>query len=277
MRSLQELVNSDDAAYLIPSYIYERVAEAAKMKLVGRNLCAMVLGPADIPGSDVYIPIESARPTIKEVGEGAELWTGETTYTRRTLTPKKYGDFVAITTEVEEDAKFRMIDLQLQSIGYKMAEKEDYEIWNSAYTNAGNTVNAGVSVSPDDLVDAMTKLEAAYFKPTDLIVSPTVAGDLRKYDTFVEADKVGNREMFENGFIGKMYGMNTYISPNVNQSTTYDAFVIDRSNAMVLGEKRPLTVKEQDDVHRDRKVYGLSMRIGATYIHANSICRIYSS
>lgn len=277
MRSLQELVNSDDAAYLIPSYIYDKVSEAAKMKLVGRNLCAMILGPSDIPGSDVYLPIESTRPTILEVGEGAELWNGATSYTRRTLTPKKYGDLVTITSEVEEDSKFRMVDLQLQSIGYKMAEKEDYELWKVAYTNAGNTVNAGTAVTPDDLVDAIAYLEASYFKATDLVVSPTVASDLRKYDTFTEADKVGNRDMFTTGFIGQIYGMNTYISPNVNQTTTYDAFVIDRTQALVLGEKRPLTVKQQEDVMRDRMVYGVSMRIGGTYLQSSAICRIYSS
>ncbi len=122
MRSLQELLNTSDASALIPTYIYEKVLEAAKKKLVGRNLCALILGPNDIPGSNVYIPYESGRPSITVTAEGAEPHTGEATYSKRTLTPVKYADIVAITSEVEEDAKFRMVDLQLQSIGYKMAE-----------------------------------------------------------------------------------------------------------------------------------------------------------
>ncbi len=140
-------------------------------------------------------------------------------------------------------------------------------------------MNAGTSIGPDDISEAMENLEANSCTPTDLILSPQAAKDIRTYDTFVEADKVGSNEAFErpNGLIGRIYGMNVYMSPNVNISTTYDAYVIDRSRALILGEKRPLTVKDQPDVLRDRHIYNISMRIAATYYDANAICRIYRS
>ena len=240
-------------------------------------MCALVLGPEDIPGSSVDVPIEGTDMTISEVAEGAEIKIGSEAITSRTITPKKYGVQIKITSEMLEDGKFSMADLQLARAGYKIAEKEDSLIWNAAYTNAGNTQNSGTALTIDYLVDAMHDLESNEFNPTDFIVSPTIASDIRKIDTFVEANKVGSNEVFQNGFLGKIYGMNVFMSTQVNQGTTKDAFVIDKSRALVLAEKRPLSIQDKKDPQVDAQLWVASVRLGASYLFADAMSRIYTS
>jgi HK97 family phage major capsid protein len=281
MKTLQELLystTSTTGGYQIPEYIYDKVVGAAKIRLVGRQLCGMVLGPDSIPGSSVKLNIATKDTlSVNEIPEAAEIPTDFEAVGQREITPKKYGVRILITNEMIEDSKFDEADRNIKRAGYEMAKKEDSLIWKQAYDNAGNTVNAGSAWTVSDIVDGKTYLTSNDYNPTDLVVSPTVAGDMQKIDTFTEADKLGSREMHENGFIGKILGMQTYVSKQVNQSTTYDGFVLDREYALVLAEKRPLTIQNYKDEPRDMSAWAVTQRVAASYIQADAICRIYST
>lgn len=273
------MTTTDDSSYITPSYIYNKVAEVARDNLVGRGLCAMIAGPSDIPGSTLTLPLENSLSGLDmaKVAEGAEFPIGEATLTSRDITPSKFAKSILITKEVMEDGKFSMADIQINAVGYKVAQNEDTQIWTAAYNNAGSTIDAGTSVGYDDLVNAKAALSTNLYTPTDIVVSPTVKADLENIAEFSHAQEYGAPAAAQKGLVDTILGLNVHVSQNVNISTTYDAFVIDRKNALVLAEKRPLTVVEQELPNRDAMAYHVSHRVAGSYLFANAISRIYST
>jgi hypothetical protein len=122
----------------------------------------------------------------------------------------------------------------------------------------------------------MQYLEDLDFTATDLIVGPEVANDLRNIDTFVEADKLGSREAFENGLIGKIFGMDVFEASPLAITTT-SAYVFDRNHAFAIAEKRPLTVEKYDEVSRDISGAVITQRLKVSTLRAGAIAKITTS
>lgn len=277
MRSEQQLLfTTTDGASTIPSYIYENLIEATKQKLVGRNVTGLIIGPSSIPGSTVDIPVMTKNTlAISSVGEGAEILMDEAAITSSTKTPIKYGVAIRLTREVMEDSKFPLFQAQIREAGYQIARNEDTLIWTTTSAGAGTTVAGAGALTMANITNAMYNLETNDFTPTDLVVSPACANDIRLFDTFAEADKHGNREMMETGFIGKMYNMKVWQgSEQMNTGATADAFVIDKSEGLGLVEKRPMTIEEEPLPRFDSQAWYVTQRVVPFVVKANAISKI---
>lgn len=273
MKKLQELLATTSEPEVIESEIYSAVIDAVKANLVGTNLLALRLGPKDIPGSSIDVDLQTRNNmTVSLVGEGDEVPISNEAFTTFNLKPLKYGLRPFITKEMIEDAKFALLERALQESGYQMARQLDTLIMaqiEAGSTNASFNVTGGAAITVSNITTAMANLESNGYKATDFVLHPNVVGDIRNIDTFVEADKAGvvNPTV---GLIGTIFGMKVWQSEQV---TSNYAYVLDKNNALVLAEKRPITVVKYSDDPRDIAGAVITARWGVRFLRnqANSV------
>ena len=126
----------------------------------------------------------------------------------------------------------------------------------------------------------MQYLEDNDYTPTTLFVGMEVLNDLRNIDTFVEANKVGNTDMLQRGFLGTIYGLNVIkFSTNAAPSATYSkyAYVTDKMHAYVIAEKRPVTVENFNLPIYDMSAASVTQRIAVSLLRDSAVCRISTS
>jgi HK97 family phage major capsid protein len=260
---------------IIPRKIHDRLIEAVDKSLIPRSEAAIVFGPGDIPGSSIDVDLTTPNSMdVREVGEGAEVPLDNAEYTSFNLKPVKYGVAIRITRELLEDGKWNMLERSLDMAGKKMAENENSLIISDALDNATNTVAGGAAITIANITRAMQHLEDADYTPTTLFVGMEVLNDLRNIDTFVEANKVGNTDMLQRGFLGTIYGLNVLkVSTNAGMTTT-SAYVTDRTEAYVIAEKRPLTTEGFELATFDMSGTVLTHRIKVRQLRADAIAAI---
>ena len=217
-----------EGSLLIVKKIHAKLIEEADKNLIPRSEAALVLGPEAIPGSSVDLNLVTPDTMdVRLVPEGAEIPLDAPEYTSTNLKPDKFGVAIRITGEMLEDANWNLLEHSIGLAGKRFAENENSKVIADALDSAGNTVSGGAAVTISNITRAMQYVEDSDFTPTTLFVGMEVLNDLRNIDTFVEADKLGSREMLEKGFVGRLYGLNVIrVSTNAGMTTT-SAYVID--------------------------------------------------
>lgn len=260
---------------LIPRKIYPTLIDESMKMLIPRELAALYVGPDQIPGSSIEINrlIEN-KMKVKQVGEGAEVPLDETSYNNLNVRPVKFGVAIRITSELMEDAQFNILESNIKIAGRRFAENENKITILNALDAAANTVTGGASITISNITRAIQYLEDADKVATDYLCGFEVLNDLRNIDTFVEYMKVGNTDMLQRGFLGTVYGMNVVrVSTNAGMTTT-SSYVIDRSWAYVIVEKRPLTVENFDLPTYDMEGVVLTQRIDVQPLRTVAIAKI---
>jgi predicted transcriptional regulator len=157
-----------------------------------------------------------------------------------------------------------------------MAEKLDYLILEqiAAGSTAGSqNVSGSTAITLANIVNAMYNIEYDGYTPTDMIVTPEVAMDMRQISEFVHADKSGVTNISQR-FIGTIFGMRVWESRNFSTTNIEYAYIIDRDWALCLAEKRPITMERYDDVTRDVTGVVFTARWNARYLQANACSHI---
>jgi len=267
-----------EGSLLIPRKIYPTLIEESMKMLIPRELAAIYIGPSGIPGSSVEINREvENKMNVRLVAEGAEVPLDQTEYDNLNVRPRKYGVAIRITREMLEDANFNLLQHNIRVAGRRFAENENSLVISNALEAAANTVSGGAAVTIANITRAIQYLEDADKVATDYIVGFEVLNDLRNIDTFVEANKVGNTEMLQRGFLGTIYGLNVVrVSTNAGMTTT-SSYVIDRQYAYVIVEKRPLSIENFELPTFDMSGAVLTHRIDVQPLRTNAIARITSS
>jgi len=280
-KAVQELLSTGlgtEGQLLIPRKIHDTLIEEVDKNLVPRSECAIYFGPSDIPGSSIDVDLVTPNQMkVRIVAEGAEIPIDQSAYTSINIKPVKWGVSLRITREMLEDAKWNLLSHNLQVAGKRFAEKETELVISDALDNATNTVTGGAALTIANLTRAMQYLEDSDYNPTTLFVGTEVIQDLRNIDTFVEADKMGNRDMLARGFVGVIYGLNVIkFSTNAAPSTTYSkyAYVTDKMHAYVIAEKRPVTIENFEMPAFDMSAASVTQRIKVRHLRADAIAKI---
>lgn len=278
MGNLQELLTRGNESEMIPSTLHGTLIDSVRAELVSTNVLAMRFGPSDISGSSIDLVLNTKNNmAVTPIAEGAEFPKQRAAAESFNLKPIKYGMDVGITKEMIEDNQFAVVEWQVKEAGYQMARQLDSLILaqiEAGDTAASNTVSGSTRVTLANLSTAVLKLRAEDYKPNYLIVSPEVEDDLHIIDTFHEADKLGTREVFQTGTIGRIMGMTVLVS---SQVTTSYAYVIDSRNALVLAEKRPITIENYKYENYDLVGIAVSARWKPRYLRAAANCVITST
>jgi len=271
MTKLTELLNTGAESELIESEIYAVLIKAVKEVLVGTQVLAKRVGPESIPGASIDIDLETKDSmTVEEIAEGAEFRKSHAAAETFNLKPVKYGLDIQITKEMMEDAKFAMAEWQIGEAGYQMAKKLDALVMaqiEAGDTAATHTVSGSTAITVANISTAIKNLREDGYNADYLIVSAAVEDDLHNIDTFHEADKLGSREVFETGMIGRIMGCNVIVT---NMVTANYAYVIDSRHALILAEKRPITIEQYKEENRDIVGIAVSARWVVRYLRANA-------
>lgn len=280
MKNIQELLNRGLGAektgqLLIQTDIYNTLIKAVRSELIGRRYCGMILGPSDIKGSSVDVNLQTADTmSIYEVAEGAEVPMDVEAYTTWNVKPVKYAVRIYMTSEMEEDAKWEMFRYNVETAGYTFAENEDTLFiaqLDAANTAAVHTVSGSTAITIANITAAQKLVRDDKYRPTTMLIGSEILQDLQNIDTFVEADKWGNRDTIETGFVKRFLGMDVVFNHSI--TSTY-AFILDPRHAVMLAEKRPITMKAYDDAVRDSRGIVITQRIAFRYIRAEAVSKI---
>ena len=263
---------------LVVRKIYDTLIDEVDKKLIPRSLASLYFGPGQIPGSSVDVDLVTPnKMDVRVVGEGSQVPIDQTQYTSDNLKPVKYGVSIRITKEMLEDGKWNLLDHNVRVAGKRMAENETSLILSNGLDQANSTVAGGAAITIANIARAMQYLDDEDYTPTTIFVGMEVLNDLRNIDTFVEANKVGNRDMLERGFLGTIFGLNVLkFSTNAAPSTTYSkyAYVTDRMHAYMIAEKRPVTVENFELPVYDMSASNITQRIVIDDLRPKAICKI---
>jgi len=263
---IKELLTRDMESETIESEIYDRIIAAVKDRLIANQLVGLRVGPDSIPGDSITIDLMSKdKIVVEEIGEGAEFPDTREEFTSKTLTPIKYGLKLPVTREMVEDNKFDIVEHQVAEAGYQMQKKLDSLLLaaiSSGSSSASNGVTASGGLTAAKLAEGISKLEANGYTATDVIVDNNIAYDLRLIDSFTEADKAGVNDPSQR-LIGKTWGAKVWTTEN---GTANYAYVIDRSHALCMAEKRPISVERFDEVTKDIVGAAVSARWKVNYL-----------
>jgi len=279
LKYVTELLNTDiatEGSLLIVKKIYDTLISEVEKRLIPRSEAAVVIGPSGIPGSSLDIDREDPNTLdVREIAEGADITIDQQTYDSVNIKPKKYGVGVRITREMLEDAKWNLLQRNIATAGKRFAENETnlvlLQLDSAATTNTG-----GAAFTISDITKMMLDLEDKDYTPTTMLVGNEVLHDLRNIDTFVEADKLGSRQMLETGFVGRIYGLDVMrFSTNAAPSTTYSkyAYVFDKSQAYYIVEKRPISIENFELPNNDMSAAVITQRIAVQIIRTQAVSK----
>lgn len=282
-KAVQELLNTGlgvEGQLLIPRKIHDTLIEEVDKNLIPRSECAIYFGPGDIPGSSIDIDLVTPNQmSVRMIAEGSEIIIDQSAYTSINVKPVKWGVALRITRELLEDAKWNLLQHNVKIAGKRFAENETRLILQDALMSYANLVTGGAAITIANITRAMQYLDDTDYTATTLFVGMEVLNDLRNIDTFVEANKVGNRDMLERGFLGTIYGLNVIkYSTNAAPTTTYSkyAFVTDRMHAYVIAEKRPITIENFEMPVYDMSAASITQRIKIREMRTNAIAKIHT-
>jgi len=280
---ISEYISTEDGTAgtkLIPKLIMPTLIEEVDKTLIPREMAAMVFGPGQIQGSQftVNLETENSLNDLTVVAEGAEIPLDNLEFSTVTFTPVKYGVAVRITREMMEDSQFELLQRNIRAIGKQFAENETNLICGQLDT-AGATTAGGAAVTIANITESMFDVEDNDYSPTDYLLGNEQVNDLRNIDTFVEANKAGNTEMLQRGFIGTIYGLNVarYSTNAGTNCVATSGYIFDRSQAYAIAIKRDITVENFDLPTYDMQGASVTQRIDVKALRANAISKITSS
>lgn len=284
MPQLRELLTGSGESELIPSTIYGILMPSVRRTLVGTQVCRRI-GPESIPGSSIDIDANTDNAMIVEkTAPTAEFSKSHAKTETYNLKPEKYTIDIQITRELIEDSKFSVIEWQIEEAGYQMAKELDKQIMQAIYDGADanstdHLTDSSAALTLANINATIKFLEADGYHATHMIVTSGIAEDLRNMDTFHEADKLGSREVFERGLVGRICGMNVIQTEQaLGTQTTYQrALIIDSRHALVLAEKRPISIARYNQENKDIVGIAVSARWKARYHRAAACACVYTT
>ncbi len=280
---IKEYINTGtgtEGTLLIPKLIMPTMIKEVDKALLPREMAKMVIN--GFPGSSYTVNLETPDSMIvREIAEGAEVPLDSISHESVTFTPKKYGVSIRITREMMEDSQFNLMTDNIATAGKRFAENENKLIL-TALDGANATVSGGASITIANIAEAMFNVEDNDYMPTDMIVGNEVAQDLRNIDTFVEANKAGNTDMLERGFIGTIFGMNvarftSATSAVVSSNSKKHAYVLDRNETYGIAIKRDITVENFNLETYDMQGAAITQRIDVKLLRSKAVSKITTS
>jgi len=279
LTNIKELLTTGsgtEGSLLIAKTIADVMIEEVNLFTIGRQYAARIYGPGDIKGSSIDVDLQTPQSNkVRLVAEGAAVPIDVMAYTSTNLKPLKYGIRPMITKEMQEDGKFALMEDNIRASSRRMAEHETGLILTSL-DGAANTVGGGASVTIGNITRAGQYLRDSNYNPDTYFVGPEVLTDIQNIDTFAEYDKFGTREMQERGLVGRIYGMDV-VQFSATLGTTTNSYVVDKTQAFAIAEKRPLTIEKYDDYTHDLSGCVITKRQVVKLLRSSAVAKITST
>jgi hypothetical protein len=178
----------------------------------------------------------SRAAAISQVGEGAEVPMDFTPYQTFTVVPYKKGLRERISRENIEDLYIPVIENQLRRLARRMAYTIDKDCM-TVIDSAAGTSNAATGKSmgstgteftvagtagSKDILTAKAAVESYNFIADSLLLNPINARDVMYLPQFALYAQYGEQPSgMQNGMVGSIYGLTTYVSNVVPVGVAY--------------------------------------------------------
>jgi len=274
---MKEGILSDMAGAL--GRIHDTVVEAAKPNLISRQIIdvrstteALERFPR-AKKSVAYIASEGG--TVRIHGERYDTVDIQTNIIIK--------DGVEWTREFAEDAKWNVLNRQLEELGRSIAEKETERVLSlynaiTAGDLAGGAKQAGgnTDYSWNKLVQMWNVVEGEDFHPDTMFMRPLQISELFTATEFINSQYLPSSEVeFTRGLIGQALTMKLYKSSLVPQDTGQTGynqlFAVDKSIAAIMLVRRDITTETYEDPKNG--VYGIvaSERLGLGVLRSKGV------
>lgn len=122
-----------------------------------------------------------------------------------------------------------------------------------------------------DIVNALSEVKAANYRPNVLLLHPAQAGDIVKLQQFYDVSQYGSDVVTRTGELGKIAGLTVFVSTNIPDGVSV---VVDSENAAKLVFKRDMTVKWDEDITLDKRLVAATAMYAAVVTRPAAICLI---
>ena len=223
---------------------------------------------------------EVVAPTKKE---GAEFQAMYQDYNYRTLTAEVYGNFVPITEELIDDAKFDIVAIELEKMGRNLEGTLNQMGITKLLDNAGKEHDTtGSNQGLTAVIKAKALCMAAGFIPDSVIMTPEAWGMV--FLDYKPAYNPSAEDTLRAGVMPQIVGLKPFVCSVPDASSTYTweynsdgdigMLVVDAVNAGVIGMRKDITVKMHEDPLKMLRAPTVSARWDFAYLQANAICRV---
>ncbi|CDK39668.1 phage major capsid protein [Halorubrum sp. AJ67] len=241
--------------------------------------------PVDSTGIDsntIEIPVLDETRAAGVVDEGTAYPSAGDATRKVTVEHDKYGVEVELTYESVEDALLDVVNLhtkeRAQDLADALNEAAFAEI--SETDGGGNLVNLQGSVIGDgagalayeDVVDAMTALEAESYNPDLLIVSAQSKGNLMKSEAFTRASELGD-DVVRDGAFGQVAGVDAIVDDS-GLTSAGEAMMFDSARYGIESEREAMTSQKYEKESENKIVFQVRNRLGWKAIHPEAGVKI---
>jgi len=241
------------------------------------------------PGRSWTVTIDAAPGAVAAVVAETDAVTYTAiTNAQVTFTPSTKAAAYQASYEEMQDGFLNFMENASKKIGYQLGLKKDQLavsviVAGATSTKYANSKALATDVKSTDLFSPALILEGRktigklYFSPADLVIGRDQEADLLDTSNISKANEFGTRSAIANGLLGKIYGMNIYVSDSiVAASNVAKGFLLGKTNTGeeafgIAVSQDPMLESEKDIAYRQLKVVGTE-RYDIKVIHANAIC-----
>lgn len=270
---LQELqLTTTSESELIQEQMSEVIEQAAKEE----NLRALCKYYKLTEGSSLKIDFATKNNmSVVRIAEGGAVNFDRTAYSQREFTPYVYGVAPLITDVMIEDSHFDVIKDNIAEAGYQLARNENTLIVAAlaagAAITAGHAFNSsGTELAISDMIAAIRLLKIQGWEANTMLIHPTQEAELALIDSFMEADKSGISDPSKY-LQHRILNMDVYVHLACTENKVY---IFDRTKALALVERRPLTIVNFKDDLRLMTGMVVTERLAISYLQASAITEI---
>lgn len=282
--------SSTEAAYINPEHwdrqVLDHVRVSTVMLPLGRDVTSHFPGDGDA----FNITIFAEPATASTVAESANLSVAAFAPATAQLVPTEIGLAMQVTDKQLRRAFIPLMEQMTRDLGYGIAKAIDARVVATVIAGAGNSIVANSvassAIASSDTIDHIDVLNAMEANAIDLfddhlalVLRPEQLRDLTADANFLTADKFGQEASVFKGFVGKIFGIPTYMTTQITASSNKaKAILLSSRDAFSYMYKTPVN----GVVRKDYDVLGRYNTIGATVdfddvvTRANAICTIES-
>jgi len=268
---MKEGIFSDMAAAL--GAIHDVVVEAAKPNLIGRQI---IDTRSTTEALERYM---KAAKSVAYVGteNGIVRLAGERYSTVDIQTNIVVKDGVEWSREFAEDAKWNVMNRQLEELGRSVAEKETaliialYEAISSGNLAGGAEIAGGGAVlSWSKVAEMFDAAVCADWKPDTLFAHPKQLDQLLTATEFINNQYMPSGALNETGQFGQVLSMRMFMS---TKCTNGKVHVVSKIPAGVLLIRRDITTEPFEDPRQGKYGIVATERIGYGILRSDAVAR----
>lgn len=279
MREL--LMTEASGSELIHTEFHKTVLEGAELARFARNFLPVV----PLPSKTYEWTVQNDQTAIADwTPEGAPANIVEGGYSHVTFSARKVTASPLITDEMIADAAYGVMEMEVRSAGARIENKLNQYSLDQLMDNAGLEHDcAGADLGQKALIDAKTTMELAYQMPNKMLLHPNFQRILLKEVSLTDYHL--GAELLSAGAVGKMFGMDAYVTTVPSASSTYTWNYTANSEigallfngtlpAAVIGMRQDATIKDFTDVIRGIQGAVITSRFDVQLLKPNGVIRI---